>query len=94
PLRDRPGAPGRRPRDGALLHGGELPGGARLSLAVSSYRAQGGGGYASLRSARVVERTGRDLRGLLGDYIRARGTITPELFGNWRVAGARGEEAG
>lgn len=68
--------------------GGELPGDARLTLAVSSYRAQGGGGYASLRGARVVERTGRDLRSLVEAYVRARGTITPERFDNWRVEGA------
>ncbi len=69
------------------FRGDELPGERKLSLAVTSYRAQGGGGYQALRRARVVERTGRDIRTGIADYIRARGRISPEVFGNWRVAG-------
>jgi 2',3'-cyclic-nucleotide 2'-phosphodiesterase/3'-nucleotidase len=76
------------------FEGGELSGTTRLTLAVSSYRAQGGGGYSSLRCARVVDRTGRDLRSLLGAYIRVRGRIKPELFDNWSLSGAGDAGAG
>jgi 2',3'-cyclic-nucleotide 2'-phosphodiesterase/3'-nucleotidase len=77
-------APGERIVD--LSFGGETwTGGRHVTLALSSYRAQGGGGYAALRRARVVERTGREIRKLLEGYIRERGTIVPETFGNWRV---------
>ena len=69
-----------------LSFGGETwPGRRSVTLALSSYRAQGGGGYAALRRARVVERTGREIRKLLEGYIRERETIAPETFGNWRV---------
>jgi 2',3'-cyclic-nucleotide 2'-phosphodiesterase/3'-nucleotidase len=75
----------------SLSFGGEsLPGRRRVTLALSSYRAQGGGGYAALRRARVVERTGREIRKLLEDYVRERGTISPEVFGNWSVLIPRG----
>jgi 2',3'-cyclic-nucleotide 2'-phosphodiesterase/3'-nucleotidase len=72
-----------------MSFGGETrPGSAKVSLALTSYRAQGGGGYAALRRARVVERTGREIRRLVEEWIRERGTITPEVFGNWSVRGA------
>jgi 2',3'-cyclic-nucleotide 2'-phosphodiesterase/3'-nucleotidase len=85
--------PGRPPgsRIVALtFRGEELPGSEKLTLAVTSYRAQGGGGYRSLRGARVVERTGRETRRLVEDWIRERGTVEPEVFDNWRVIGAPG----
>ncbi len=63
----------------------------KVQLALTSYRAQGGGGYAALERARVVERTGREIRRLMEEYIRERGTISPETFDNWRVLG--GERA-
>jgi len=79
--------PGRRV-SGLRFRGEELPDGERLTLAVTSYRAQGGGGYRSLRGARVVERTGRDLRSLLERFVREREVVEPVTFDNWRVCGA------
>ncbi|GJM44422.1 MAG: 2',3'-cyclic-nucleotide 2'-phosphodiesterase [Gemmatimonadota bacterium] len=73
----------------SLTFGGEtLPGAERLTLAVTSYRAQGGGGYQALKRARVVERTGRDLRSLLVDFVREAQVLEPIVFNNWRVRGA------
>jgi 2',3'-cyclic-nucleotide 2'-phosphodiesterase/3'-nucleotidase len=73
----------------SLTFGGrELAGSHRLTLALTSYRAQGGGGYQALRRARVVERTGREIRGILRDYVRRAGRLRPEVLGNWRVVGA------
>jgi len=61
-----------------------------VTLALTSYRAQGGGGYRALKRARIVERTGREMRVLLSDYIREKKEIRPEVFGNWRVEGGNG----
>jgi 2',3'-cyclic-nucleotide 2'-phosphodiesterase/3'-nucleotidase len=68
--------------------GAELPDDRTRTLALTSYRAQGGGGYLALRRGRVVERTGRELRGILKEYVRRHGTLAPETLGNWRVVGA------
>ena len=78
--------PGRRVT-ALTFRGEECPGATRLTLALTSYRAQGGGGYRALKGARVVERTGKDLRGRLEDYLRRHDPIAPEVFGNWRVIG-------
>ncbi|MEZ5064599.1 MAG: bifunctional UDP-sugar hydrolase/5'-nucleotidase [bacterium] len=67
------------------FRGEELPAHERLTLALTSYRAQGGGGYRALTRARVVERTGKEMRGLIERWIRERGRITPEVDGHWRV---------
>jgi 2',3'-cyclic-nucleotide 2'-phosphodiesterase/3'-nucleotidase len=73
----------------SLTFGGrELPPSATRTLALTSYRAQGGGGYFALRRARVVQRTGREIRGILRDYVRRKGTLHPETHDNWRVVGA------
>lgn len=72
----------------SLTFGGkELPGEQRLTLALTSYRAQGGGGYLTLRRARVVERTGREIRTILRDYIRRHEVLDPHVHDNWRVLG-------
>ena len=80
-----------RPEGSRVTHlafgGDDLPGDRRLTLALTSYRAQGGGGYQALKHARVVERTGREMRGLLESYVRARGRLAPETFDNWKIAG-------
>lgn len=68
--------------------GADAPGDRKVSLAVTSYRAQGGGGYAALRRARVVERTGRDMRRLLAEFVVSQGRVEPITFDNWSVEGA------
>jgi 2',3'-cyclic-nucleotide 2'-phosphodiesterase/3'-nucleotidase len=83
--------PGRKPFDRVTrltFAGEEWPAERTVTMAVTSYRAQGGGGYAPLREARVVERTGREIRRIVADYIRSRRVIRPEVFDNWRVVGA------
>jgi 2',3'-cyclic-nucleotide 2'-phosphodiesterase/3'-nucleotidase len=82
-----PGRPEGRRLERLTFGGEELPGDRRLTLSVTSYRAQGGGGYRALRRARIVERTGREIRRLIEDYVRARGRLEPEILGNWRVRG-------
>jgi 2',3'-cyclic-nucleotide 2'-phosphodiesterase/3'-nucleotidase len=72
-----------------LTFGGEeWPGARTVSLALSSYRAAGGGGYRTLRRGRIARRTERSVREELIAYVRRRGTIAPETEGNWSVVGA------
>ncbi len=79
--------PGRR-----VVHlafgGAQWSGTRRMKLALSSYRALGGGGYQVLKRARIVEVSTRETRSILIDYVRRRGRIAPEVDDNWRVIGA------
>lgn len=82
--------PGRRAgsRVTALtFEGHELGGSHRLSMSVSSYRVQGGGGYQTFRRCRLIERTGREMRKSLIEWVRRRGVLEPFVFDNWRVVG-------
>ena len=58
-----------------------------FTLAVNSYRQTGAGGYTMLRGAPVVYDKGEDIRSLLVDEIRSRGTIGPSDYaaGEWRI---------
>ncbi|HQR44865.1 MAG TPA: bifunctional UDP-sugar hydrolase/5'-nucleotidase [Thermoanaerobaculia bacterium] len=58
----------------------------RFTLAVNSYRAQGGGGYSALRNARVVKTVPVEIRDLLIETLRAAGRIRPAVDHNWVVA--------
>ena len=58
----------------------------RFTLAVNSYRAQGGGGYSALRNARVVKAVPVEIRDLLIETLRAAGRIRPVVDRNWVVA--------
>ncbi|HMB68381.1 MAG TPA: bifunctional UDP-sugar hydrolase/5'-nucleotidase, partial [bacterium] len=79
----------------SLTFDGETwPGDRTVTVAVTSYRAQGGGGYLALRRAKVVERTGREIRHVIADYLREQGVVRPEVFDNWRVAGVDGKLGG
>lgn len=58
----------------------------RFTLAVNSYRAQGGGGYTALRSAKVVKLVPLEIRDLLLDELQAAGRIRPVADHNWVIA--------
>ena len=58
----------------------------RFTLAVNSYRAQGGGGYSSLRGARVVKVYPVEVRELLIRRLRETGHLAPAVDRNWVVA--------
>ncbi len=60
-----------------------------FTFAVNSYRQAGGGGYDMLRGAPVVYDRGENIRDLLVDEIRARGTIDPAAYtrSEWRILG-------
>lgn len=54
-----------------------------FTLATSSYRAAGGGGYHMLRGARVVYDRGENIADLIAQDIRAAGTVPPIAPSNW-----------
>lgn len=58
----------------------------RFTLAVNSYRAQGGGGYEALKGSKVVKLVATEIRDLLIDRVRKLGTLTPKTDRNWVVA--------
>lgn len=58
----------------------------RLTLAVNSYRAQGAGGYAALKGARVVKTVPTEIRELVLESLRASRTVAPVVDHNWVVA--------
>lgn len=51
-----------------------------FTIALNSYRAAGGGGYAMLRGAPVVYDKGEDIRDLLAEEIRQVGTVTAAAY--------------
>jgi 2',3'-cyclic-nucleotide 2'-phosphodiesterase / 3'-nucleotidase / 5'-nucleotidase len=57
------------------------------SLALNNYRQTGGGGYTMLRGAPVVYDRQQEVRQLLIDEVRRRGTIRPEDYftRNWSI---------
>ena len=58
----------------------------RFTLAVNSYRAQGAGGYAALKGAKLLRSYADEVRELLVERLRNAGTIHPSTDRNWIVA--------
>jgi 2',3'-cyclic-nucleotide 2'-phosphodiesterase (5'-nucleotidase family) len=58
-----------------------------FTLALNNYRQTGGGGYAMLSGARVVYDKSEEIRQLLVEEVRRRGTINPWNYftRNWRI---------
>jgi len=58
-----------------------------FTLALNNYRQTGGGGYAMLRDAPVVQDRQLEIRQLLIDEVRKRGTVQPSDYfhQNWRI---------
>jgi 2',3'-cyclic-nucleotide 2'-phosphodiesterase/3'-nucleotidase len=54
-----------------------------FTVAINSYRASGGGGYAVWRACPRVEETTKGLRELLAEDARRRGTLEFHADGNW-----------
>jgi 2',3'-cyclic-nucleotide 2'-phosphodiesterase/3'-nucleotidase len=61
-----------------------------FTMALNNYRQSGGGGFSMLRTAPVVYDRQQEIRQLLIDEVRARGTIQPNDYfhSNWRLAPA------
>lgn len=62
-----------------------------FTMALNNYRQAGGGGYAMLAGAPVVYDRQQEIRQLLVDEVRRRGTLTPDSYftPNWRLEPAR-----
>lgn len=58
-----------------------------FTLALNNYRQAGGGGFSMLRGAPVVYDKNEDIRQLLTDEVRRRGTIAPADYftNNWHI---------
>ena len=58
-----------------------------FTMALNNYRQTGGGGYAMLSGAPVVYDKQQEIRQLLVDEVRRKGTITPADYftNNWRI---------
>ena len=56
-----------------------------LRIALSCHRAAGSAGYSMFRGAKVVYRSGREIRDLLAEYWGVRGRLPEKPGGNWRV---------
>ena len=62
-----------------------------FTLALTNYRQTGGGGYAMLAGAPVVQDKGQDIRQLIFDEMKRVETLKPEDYftRNWRIEPAR-----
>jgi 2',3'-cyclic-nucleotide 2'-phosphodiesterase/3'-nucleotidase len=58
-----------------------------FTMALNNYRQSGGGGFSMLRDAPVVYDKQQEIRQLLIDEVRARGTIRPNDYfqRNWQL---------
>jgi 2',3'-cyclic-nucleotide 2'-phosphodiesterase/3'-nucleotidase len=61
-----------------------------FTMALNNYRQTGGGGFSMLRDAPVVYDRQQEIRQLLIDEVRARGTLRPADYfhSNWRIVPA------
>jgi 2',3'-cyclic-nucleotide 2'-phosphodiesterase (5'-nucleotidase family) len=59
-----------------------------FTMAVNSYRAEGGGGFPGMGDARIIRRLDRSVRDLIAEYLREQGTIRPSdvLERNWSLS--------
>ena len=69
------------------FHGTPVAPTASFTMALNNYRQTGGGGYAMLSGAPVVYDKQQEIRQLLMDEVRRKGTIAPSEYftRNWRI---------
>ena len=72
--------------------GGPLRDDQPLRIAVNNYRAAGSAGYSMFRDAKILWRSGREIRDLLADYWSARKRLPDKPDGNWRLLPPRAVE--
>ena len=66
-------------------HGRPLDPSQHLRIAINNYRAGGSGGYEMFRGAKILWRSGDDIRDLLIRYYTEHKTIPSEATSNWRL---------
>src|SRR5437773_7616811 len=72
---------------GLTARGRPVAPGDSFTIALSNYRAAGGGGYTMLKGARLVASPGEDIRGLLAAEIRRAGTLDARAWytSSWSI---------
>lgn len=63
-----------------------------LRIAISNFRAAGSAGYTMFREAKVVWRSGREIRDLMAEYFAERKRLPEKPDGNWRLLPPRAVE--
>jgi 2',3'-cyclic-nucleotide 2'-phosphodiesterase/3'-nucleotidase len=48
-----------------------------LRIAINNYRASGGGGFSMFREGKIVWQSTNEVRDLMADYVRSKGTLDP-----------------
>jgi 2',3'-cyclic-nucleotide 2'-phosphodiesterase / 3'-nucleotidase len=66
-------------------NGGALDPAAPLKLAVNNYRAAGSGGYTMFKDAKILWRSGEEIRDMIVRYYGERKQLPVTSDGNWRV---------
>jgi len=76
----------------ALSDGSPFSHSASYTVAVNSYRANGGGGHFTAAGIagkelerRIISATERDLRFYMTEWIREKGTISPVPLSEWKI---------
>jgi 2',3'-cyclic-nucleotide 2'-phosphodiesterase/3'-nucleotidase len=77
---------------GLRYRGAPLKDDQSLRIALNSYRAAGSAGYTMFREAKVVWRSGREIRDLMVEYFGARRRLPGSPDGNWRLVPPRAVE--
>jgi len=57
----------------------------KLRLAINNYRYNGGGGYTMFQDAKVLARSGTEIRDLIIDWVERHHVIPSEPTHNWRI---------
>jgi 2',3'-cyclic-nucleotide 2'-phosphodiesterase / 3'-nucleotidase len=83
--------PGQRVKN-LRYHGAPLRDDQPLRIALNNYRAAGSSGYTMFRGAKVVWRSGREIRDLMVDYFTAKKRLPEKADGNWRLLPPRAVE--
>ncbi len=87
----------RRPEGDRILNltfqGQPLDPARKLTLAFNSYRWSGGGSYDMLRHAKVVRRTGEQVREYLIQYVREHPQVPTTVDHNWEIVPAPDRQA-
>jgi 2',3'-cyclic-nucleotide 2'-phosphodiesterase / 3'-nucleotidase len=64
----------------------------KLRIAVNNYRAGGSGGYSMFRDAKVVWKSGEEIRDLMIEYYTRQGSLPAKADRNWKLVPAAAVE--
>lgn len=67
------------------FHGQPLAMDRKLRLVTNNYRAGGGGGYSMFKNAPVLDKSSREIRELIIDWVERNKTVPVEPSNNWKI---------